>query len=881
VTTVLEKRVGHALSLWVERVRCSAVLTLVSAIALAAVALVYAVNHLGINANTEDLFDPDLPFRVQQTILDDAFPMLEDPILIVIEAPSASKAVDAARLLADRLRAEPEIFASVYAPGVGPFWERYGLLYREIDELDELAEDLARAQPFLSELAADPSLRGLFGLLALALEHGAFEPGPDDGLSRVFDQIAEVLVVVERAGHAPRTFGEFLLSEGSLFEGARRYVLAQPIFDFELLLPGEPAMERLREHFTELGWGEGSPIRPRMTGEPVLQTEEMDGLRRQASLAGMASFVLVASILLIALRSVRLIAAVLLTLLVGLAWTAGFAALAIGHLNPISIAFAVLFIGLGVDFGIHFTMRYQELRDGGLEHAAALGRAAETVGTSLCLCALSTAIGFYAFVPTDYLGMAELGAISGTGMLLSLLASLTVLPAAITVAVRTGARARRGGLPDELRLPSFPARRPRLVCTVTAALAAAAAGLASQWHFDANPLNVRDPATESVRTFRELIEEGDVNPWSIDVLMPSPEEAHALAGDLEPLPSVERASTLRSYVPSDQEAKLGILADVALFLEPAFVAEPGDPPEAEAELAAMRSFREVLLDAPEETLVGTAAGRLAAALDAFLAEQRPEPVLSELRAGLVGSVVAHLDWLRLALSAEPITIDDLPADLRERLVASDGRARVEVFPAESLSDDAAVARFVKEVRALAPEAMGTSVAMFEAARAIMGALQQAFVTAAILMVLLLLALWRSVRETTLALAPLGLAALFTAGLAVLFGIPLNFANVIVLPLLLGIGLDSGIHLVHRHRGEGAGAAALLESSTSRAVFFSSLTTIASFGSLAFTSHRGMATLGQLLVLGIAMSVVCNLVVLPALIALLERRHARRGRASGS
>ena len=866
---------GRALAAIVERARRHAVAVLLLALLAAGASLAFEVGQLGIDGDTDRLFDPDLPFQRERTAFDAAFPALEDPMLVVIDAPSAARAVDAAAALAERLRADPELFASVFAPGTGEFFERNGLLYLGLDELDDLASDLARAQPFLAELARDPSLRGLFGLLEAAQRRARFGIGAD--LPRVLNTVADALGTGERIQGAPRTIGDLVLSEGEPLAGARRYVIATPRVDFGSFVPGERSITRLREHFAELGWTDGGPVRARITGEPALQAEELGVLRRQAAAAGVASFATVALILALALRSGRLIAAVLVTLLVGLAWTAGFAALAVGHLNLISVAFAVLFIGLGVDFGIHYALRYQELRAGGLAHAASLAGSAASVGSALLLCALTTAVGFFAFVPTGYRGVAELGIISGAGMLLSLVASLTVLPAAISVGQRLWHRPLPDGRAGAFTLPSLPARHPRLVAAITAVAALGAALLAGRWHFDANPLRVRDPSTESVRTFLELLDDGDVNPWSIDVLAPSLAQAEALAGRIRALESVERADTLHAYVPDDQKAKLEILSDVSLFLAPALEAVPSPPPSAAEELASLASFRDFLAQEPAEDPALAAAGaRLGAALDAFLADPDAAAVLPQLRVALVGSVLDHLDRLRRALSAAPVALGELPDELRARMLTEDGRARIEVFPKESLRDDAALAHFVQQVRGVAPRATGTSVVMFESARVIVQALREAFTLAAAAMAVILLLLWRRPVSVLLALAPLCLAALFTAALAVLVGIPLNFADVIVLPLLLGIGVDSGIHLVQRHRGEGTPAHALLATSTSRAVLWSALTTTASFGSLAFATHRGMATLGQLLTLGVAVTLLCNLLVLPALLALSERWTAPPG-----
>jgi hopanoid biosynthesis associated RND transporter like protein HpnN len=779
------------------------------------------------------------------------------------------------------LGGERETFASVYAPGVDPFFDRNGLLYLSTEDLEELADHLASAQPFLAELSRDRSLRGLFDVLATIVDRAPGARGGALELSEVLDGVGSAVRDAARLRARPRVFGELILggAEGGL--GPRSYVMVQPRLDFGEFTLGRDALGLLREIFAELGWNQDSDggVRARTTGIMVLQAEERDAVRGQAAMAGLASFLLVAAILFLALRSLRLILATLFTLAVGLACTAGFAAVAIGHLNLISVAFAVLFIGLGVDFGIHFTLRYREARAANLDHPEALGDAAREVGSSLVLCAVTTAIGFYAFIPTGYVGVAELGLISGTGMFISLFASLTVLPAFLSIRrrdVREEEPRRFWGA--EVRLPSFPLRHPRLVCAVAALLAVGALAVVPRLHFDANPLRVRDPGVESVRTFDELVEEGEVNPWRIEVLARDLAEADVLAARLGGLGSVDRALTLSDYVPADQEAKLRILEDVSLFLGLPIRGEVRDPPDLAEQVESMERLRSAAagLAAHEVSiLIVESARELGAPLDRFLVEARdPEggaAAVAILETSLVGAILDRLERLELALTASRVSLADLPEAMRERMISADGRARIEVYPTGSLNEDAVLERFVGEVRSVAPDATGVSVYMIESARVIVAALQQAFASALVLIAAVVWLIWRNLRDLVLVMVPLTLAGLLTGAISVLVGLPINFADVIVLPLLLGIGVDSGIHMVHRYRSATDPKTDLLATSTSRAVLWSALTTIASFGSLAFASHRGMASLGQLLTLGIALTLIANLMVLPALIALANRR----------
>ncbi len=869
MASAYRERLGSALERFAlavsSRPRLALALVLVSVAACGAV----AATSLGVNSETDDVFDPNLPFRQARSELDRALPPRNDNLLVVLDAPTRTSATDAAAQLAAQLVDEPDRFASAFAPGAGPFFDRHGLLFLELDELEKLSDELAGAQPFLAEVTRDPSLRGVFGQLTLAVERGGASGDAD--LHRVLESVTEAIVSASRLEMREQAFGEVVLG-GDETGPVRRFVIVEPRPDYTDFVPGRASVTRLHEILAERGWNADGPIRARVTGDLALKTEELGLVKSQAASAGVTSFVLVGMILWFAQRSGRLILATLLALVSGLVWTAAFAALAIGHLNVISVAFAVLFIGLGVDFGIHLTLRYREVREDA-SGAEALGEAVRGVGGSLVLCAGTTALGFYAFVPTGFLGVAELGVISGTGMVISLFGTLVVIPAVLALG---GGRAGSGSPAGRFALPSWPTRYPRAVCAAALALALAGLAVLPRLHFDANPLRVRDPNAASVRTFFELLEGGDVNPWSIEILTPDLAAADALASRLEALPSVDRTSTLSSYLPDEQEAKLEVIEDVALFLG---LGEFGrkETPDLATEEASIRGFRKALAgmeEAERESSGAHIARELGAALDVFVADLNGAAA-DVLRNSLVQSVLDRVERLETSLTSEGVRLADLPEVVRARMIAQDGRAIVEVYPSASLNDDAFVDAFVTEVRAHADQATGTAVYMVEAATAILDSLRQALLTALVAVAALLLAVWRSPRNAGLVLAPLMLAALLTASAAVLLGLPINFANVIVVPLLLGIGVDSGIHLVDRYRA-GAGADSLLDTSTSRAVFWSALTTISSFGALGLASHRGLATLGQLLTLGVSMTLLCNLVFLPALLALTSRGDRAEG-----
>ncbi|MEE9210562.1 MAG: MMPL family transporter, partial [Kiloniellales bacterium] len=882
---------------WVRLVRRSAVAVLALALLLTMGALQVTVTSIGINTSTTDMLSEELPFRRYDRTLSQAFPQLSDNLTVVIEAATPDLAEDAARRLAAELGAHPRLFRDVFYPEGDGFFRRNGLLYLELDELQALGDRLAEVQPLLSALAEDPSLRGLSAVLRLGLDARPAEAGsPSDAaaaaaVAPALDRLAAVAesLAAQRAGGAPAqplSWRALLSGEDPEPADKRRFISLWPVLDFGSLAPAAEPIAAVRRIAGDLGLDEAAGVRLRLTGEAVMFQEELLSLRDGMGLVGLLSVCMVIGLLILGLRSPRLVGATLATLIMGLIWTAGFATLAVGELNLISVAFAVLFIGLSVDFGIHFALRYQEAVEaqasdttnpGALDPGAALDEAARGVGGALSLCALAAAIGFFSFLPTAYRGVAELGLIAGAGMFIALFANLTVLPAIMSLLpLRPGGRVLHSPLGD--RVQHLVTRRPRRVIGGALALGLGAAALLPFAWFDDDPLNLRDPGSESVATLFELFDDPRVTPYSAAVLADDLAAGEALAARLEALPEVASARVLSDLVPAQQDDKLALIDEMGFFLTPVFDNAGAAPPPGPAEKRRALGDLRASLDGVRGALA-PGARRLAAALDALaVPETAPgEATLGELErlwlAGFHGRLIA----LGEALEAERVSLGDLPAQLRARNLSAEGRARVVIEPRQDLREPAARRRFVDAVRQVAPAVAGAPVTLTEAGSAVLQAFGEAAVTALVLIVVLLLVLLRSAWDSMMVLAPLVLAALLTVGVTVALGIPFNFANVIVLPLLFGLGVASGIHMVLRARA--AGAAGLLATSTPRAVLFSALTTIGSFGALALSSHRGTASMGVLLTIAITLTMLCTLIVLPALLS-RPARPAPAGRRPG-
>ncbi|MDR3415202.1 MAG: MMPL family transporter [Nevskia sp.] len=871
-----ESTLARALRGWVERVQAHPRQVAGLALLLAGLVGWYTLGHLSVDTDPENMLSPKLGWRQAEQRMDRLFPEQDVGMVLVVDGATPEVANDAEQRLVKSLGTQTDHFAEVYAAETDPYFRRNGLLYLDTPALQKMADGLDQAQPFLGALAHDPSLHGLFTLLDRALtnpESGDFDFAPALG------KVAEG-VEAAAAGRYYALSWQALMGTGvSQDDAGRRFIEVKPRLDYERLFPAQAAVDAIRATIGGLELDAAHGVKVRLTGSIAMEHEEL----RVAFSGGLKAFALglliVVGLLYLALRSWRLVAAAVITLLFGLLLTAGFAALAVGHLNLISIAFSVLYVGLGIDYALYLCMQYRELLGGGLAQREALPRAAGDVGSFMLVCAATTSIGFFAFIPTPFTGIAELGIISGAGMFISLAVSLSLLPALISLFPPDPARVKLRPPGSGLlgRVLEWPYTRARTIWTVAALLAAGSLLLLPKARFDYDPIDLRDPASESVSTFRDLLHDPSIPTLTLSVLTDSAEQARTVSRNLSELSLVKQAITLLDLVPADQDAKLAIIADLNLTLGPALSAGSGplqlasrtDDYAAIHELGGvLPAYTEQHADRPE----AKAAQALQSAIQQLDAAWEKgdgaahEQLLGRLRYGLLSAMPQQIDSLRDALQAGPVTEKDLPAQLARRWKSADGHYRVEIWPKEVMDNPAAMERFVAQVRSVAPDASGGAIGFIESGHAVTTAFKQAFLYSFVAITVLLLVMLRSVADTLLVLIPLALAGMLTVAGAVLLDVPFNFANVIALPLILGVGVDYGVYLAQRGRVTASAHVNLLQTGTARAVLFGALITTANFGNLMLARHPGIVSMGVLLTVGLSMTLVCALVLLPSLLA---------------
>ena len=848
------------LTRWVSGVLRWRKSVIVAGLAAGFFSLQYAAGTLGINTDTANMISADLEWRQDFIEYRDNFPIRDRNLIVVVDAPTAERAADFAAALAAVLRGESERFESVFLAGDDEFFKRNGLLYLSVPQLIALGDRLVAAQPLLGLLQT--RFNGA-GVIEVANETAVASADHDirSELGIFYQELADVLNATA-TGERRRLDWAGLIREGET-ESTRQIVLLQPKLDFSRIQPAGEAITRVRAVVEELKLEHGADVRARITGTVAMEHEELVSVSRDASLAGLASLALVAIVLYWSVRSLRLLLASLATLLVGLAGTAAFAAATVGHLNLISVAFAVLYVGLGVDFILHICLRFNELRGKGHDAGVSVVETTRGVGASLVICAVTTAAGFFAFIPTSFEGVSELGLISGGGMFISLLVSLTFLPALLATLAPVSVPQR----PDSrvrIAIARALARHNRRVLACLAVVAVTTLLTLPLVSFDSNPIHLRDPASESVITIEELAADSAAPLLSMVALADDRQTALRWAAELETLAAVREVQSIDGLVPNQQEEKQFLLEDIALALGPNFERLAPLAPDTVGLHAALRtlgdSLKSAQVVAPLQRAIDAVLARIAAA-------PAPDVLLNGLDTDLRSDLPAELERLATGLAARPFGRDDLPAELTARWVSPDGHQLIEIVPRDNINDNSAAGRFVDAVRAAVPSATGLPVVYREASATVVNSFRLALLYASIMVVGLLFVFLRRKQDVLLVMIPIVFAMGVTAGVTVLLGMPFNFANIIALPLLVGVGVDNGIHMVHRMRTEPPADGDALHTSTSRAVVASGLTTIASFGNLAYSSHLGMASMGKLLTLGMVVTMVATLVLLPALLRL--------------
>lgn len=892
-------------------------LIIVMALVLSALSIYYTRDSMEFLTGRDDLMPKNSAFHRDYREYRQEFGDQEE-IVVVIESTSPEKASRFGSELYGRLVKKRDVFREVFYPNALPFFQKNGLLFMPYEDLAALRENLVKAKPVLKELSASPSVQTLFTTLTSQMDSYMEK---DPGAPGSKEELASLVFMLEKLGTGLELFSKpggeafslesFFLGSGAdgtesaLAKAARMQIMTiLPVKASDSFVPAEKAIAAVRTEIRTLAADPAfAGVTAGLTGVPVLEYEEMATSQSDITKATVLSVLLTVILLLFAFRGIVNAFAAMVSLLVAIAISFGMATLVVGHLNILSMVFAIMLIGIGIEYGIQIVLRYQEELAKGHQRLESLRTALNRNIWAIVMAAATVAAAFLTFALTDFKGIAELGIIAAIGVAICVIVTFTVLPAMLMIPIKYGKRNRSVmAVPGSATgmagsTESSAVRRliksvlfgyPHIVLAVSVLLCLASLYPLSRVVFDYNLMNLQAKGLESVTYAYKLMKSSENSGYFAVAVARTPEEAAARAKALEALPTVDHVVSIASFVPDDQGRKLALLADLRKQLADV---RP-EPYEEDLQVmllpAVFEQFHETVgrfvarLEREKLPQAKPAAAFLAT-LDRFFATLEKEKdrnalgMLRDFQGNLMADLPEQIEVLKATLNASPVSPADVPPELRKRFVGATGKYLLQVAPKNEIFDREPLEAFLKDVRKIEPNATGEPVMVYESMTIMRDSYRGAFLYAFLAIIVILLITFRSIRYTLIGLVPLVVGVLFMVAGMWLFGINFNSANIIVMPLVLGIAVDSGIYIINRYRREGETGYEVVTSSTGRGVFYNTLTIMISFGALMVARHQGVFSIGAIMTFGMVACQLAFIVTLPAVLALFgEKRIEKAG-----
>jgi uncharacterized protein len=889
-------------------------LILVAALLLSLLSLVYTWKRMEFLTARDDLMPKNTAFHRDYRDWRAEFGDSEE-IVVVIESDDQERVSRFCDRLYARLSADKSRVRELFYPGGLPFFRKNGMLFMPLAELRELRNNLGMAAPVLKDLSASPSVQTLFTHLTRRMDaYVAQGPGQDND-----KELAGLTFMLDKLGLGFRKFGDGGVSSFSLEEfflkgsdgkesqlsraGKQQIMTLLPVRDDTSFEPAEATIAVVRsEAAALLKLPEFKGVSVGLTGTPVLEHEEMATSQRDIAIATAVSLILTVILLLVAFRGWLNVLAAMVTIIVAVCLSFGFATLAVGHLNILSMVFAIMLIGIGIEYGIQLVLRYQEELAGGADFPDAIAVSLNRNIWSIIMAAATVAAAFLTFVFTDFNGIAELGIIAAGGVVICVIATFMVLPAMLMLL----AKYRKPGTRDsghvirdkseQVRIPNPESRisvllralfnHPKAIIALTFVLCIASVIPLVKTRFDYNLMNLQAKGLESVTYAYKLMKSKENSGYFAVVTARNRAEAQAMAKKLEALPTVDHVVSYETFFPDDQPAKLRLLTELNGELDgirPGKYEEDLNVMELPTVFENFRTSVERLKNKLEQEKLKEAepVGNFLTILDAFFAKLEKEKdtnalgMLRDFQGGMFAELPEKIAFLKESLKPSSVTDKDIPVELRKRFIGKTGKYLLQVAPKHEIFDLDPLKAFIGEVRTVDPHATGEPVMVYESMTIMRDAYIKAFIYAFIAIVAILLITFRSVTCAIVGLVPLVVGVLFMVAGMHLCGISFNSANIIVMPLVLGIAVDSGIYLINRYRREGESALEVVTSSTGVGVFLNTLTIMASFGALMVAHHQGVFSIGAVMSIGMVACQVAFVIVLPAVLTLAGDRLRKK------
>ncbi len=868
---------------------CHPALTLSIAVILAAIGILSCVNGLEFHADRSELVDSERPWNKQYATYKENFPRWDDLIVVVDGEPGEVVVDNLARSIANELR-QSGIAISAHAGfdlgQTGP--KLFAIAPR--DRFDAVLADLDKARGVLAAENANAAL----GILLSGLQSA-----PADGAVSELDRLEMFFEPYIAAAHGDDIDFSFLLPTASRWQplaskngqGRLRFVLVELAASSANVNDMGPALAQLRASIRQVVASSPAPDTPwGVTGITAIEADETTQSIRDSTLASVIAFVLITGLMLAAFRGVVVPLLAAGALLIGLAWSFGWLMVSVGHLQLLSIVFSVILLGLGVDFALLFVARLELVRDEHDSLPSATARVFRGIGPGMLTGAITTAAAFGATALTDFDGMAEMGVIAAGGIILCLVAVLSVFPASLAMTRRWKqiVRHRPGGEAAHFahgRI-DFVDSNPIATLIIAVLVVSVFGWLARDVEYDSDILNLQPPGLESVRWSNAIVREDAQSVWS-GLIVVEPSQAREVAMRLNSTPGVSGLGGMGMLFPSDAVERAARIVELRERVHQPVSATPGMA-------GLIGKLQEIALGigffAPsiddQQVLERLARGaqRLSQAVGAAgqMSDDEQLAAWSALNNAFGEAQRELSSWLDEALSPEAPGAQALPELLRELWVGRDGAWLMRVHPETdasgvSILDARRLKPFVEAMRGaligMSIDPIGPPVQIFESSQLIKREYKWAAVYAVAAILLLLLFDFRSLSDALCAMAPVSIGFIGAFGVMGFANIPLNFANIIVLPVVFGIGVNAGVHVVHRWRAEPFGRPAGLSGATGRGITLTTLTTMIGFGSLLVAEHRGIRSLAVVMLAGLSITLLACYFVLPAILRLRTRRIA--------
>lgn len=818
------------------------------------------------------------------------FNVREDTV-VVVESEDPEKNRQFVERIGAKLEQETNLFSEVFYKGDLKMLGPKALLFLDEGTLREMHRTLGEFRPFIANFANATNLNSLFALVNQQFRTaGRQQNANTDSLINALPALRRIVDLgtdsMQRSGVAPSPGVTALFGAGDKAQEQQYLTFAKGriyLVNTRTVRPdqSEEGVAKMREIISQT-LSEVPGVNIGLTGEAVLEVDEMVQSQKDSIVATVISLVASALLFIVSYRETGRPLKAVAALIIGLGYTMGFTTLVIGHLNILTVTFLPILIGLAIDLGVHLITRYEEeLRKGETQHVA-LDRAMVNTGLGIFTGCFTTAGAFFAMALTDFKGIQEMGIITGGGMLLSLVPMMTFLPALLL-------RGRQNKLDlvhhphksSRARLERMWLERPVMVFVVVVLLSVAAIVPARKVYFDYNLLHMQSQGLPAVEFQYKLINSASKSVLYGAVIATNKEEALRLESALTNLPTVQSVDSMARFLVGDQRPKMQLVEEVKkevggihfppVDLEPVMVDElsrtlwylqgylglaveevaKNNKPDLQKSLGDLRGsiekFRHAMLNA-----------------DRKLASVR----LGAYQRALFGDLRETFHAIGTQDNSSPLTEAGLPRNLRARFIGKNGLHLLQVYPKEDVWQRKEQEKFVTEVRTVAPDVTGTPVQLLEYTTLLKNSYIEAAYYSLGAIALMILLHFRRFSSVILSLIPVAIGTLWTCATMGLFGVPFNPANIMTLPLVIGIGVTNGVHILNRFAEEKNPS--ILSRSTGKAVIVSALTTIAGFGALIPAKHQGIQTLGIVMSLGVAMCMIVAVTFLPAVLTLTVR-----------